>query len=150
MANLNFLDPTTLRESGAQRTNVNGEAAALDSIRKAHRNGPLVGDPIAFAKAAKGVSASRVRDPNADDAVSKDEDEDDDMDTDGDEDMVLTADERNDLRTRRQGRKDADKKRRSNSDAALKMVKAIHGKGARPEDPDAFIKAGKTRLKYVD
>jgi len=53
MANLNFLNPAALHGAATQRLNANGEAAALDSIGKAHRNGPLVGDPLALAKRAK-------------------------------------------------------------------------------------------------
>jgi hypothetical protein len=143
MALFNFINPEILRDADAARLNASGQSAALDSIRKAHRNGPFVGDPVALGKAAKGVSAARVKNPNADDAIDKDEDEDaDDMDLDEDEDE--------DLAVRRKARKEADRKLRSNADAAKRAIKSIHDNGPRSEDPDAIIKAQATRMRYRD
>jgi len=137
----NFINPEALRKADAARRDVNGQSAALDAIRKALRS-PLRGDPVALAKAAKGVSASRAKDPNADDAyVDKDED-DADLDADEDEDE--------DIKARRKARKDAARALRSNAAAAKRAIKSIHDSGPRSEDPDAIIKAAATKMRYRD
>ena len=143
MANFNFLNPDTVRDADAARLNANGQSAAFDAIAKALRV-PLHGDPVALAKVTKGVSAARVKNPNADDAViSRDEDEDaDDMDLDEDEDQ--------DLAVRRKARKDAARALRSNAAAAKRAIKSIHDSGPRSEDPDALLKAAATKMRYRD
>src|SRR5258706_6832090 len=96
MANFNFLNPEVLTDAVRTRLDAQGEQSVLRKIKNAHRR-PLTDDPWALAK---GMPASRVQNPNADDAIDQDED---DMDTDADDDldMVLTDTERADLRTRR-------------------------------------------------
>src|SRR5882724_5198536 len=129
--NLNFIDPEAFTKSLDAHLDGYRDSASLDAIKQVLSHGPLTGDPIAFAKAAKGVKPSRVRDPNADDAVSKDEDEDaDDMDEDEDQDECASATERADLQTRAKLRAKAARKKAaraaSNKDAAKRAIKSIH------------------------